>query len=179
MSLIIDGTAISTGKAIKYCPGGYLLGDTIEKVIYDGITVWQLQRDFTATNPSGFPAGTSVSGAWTGELRLSSNQGTSRYITISGIDLTPYKRITSHVSFWRIGNAVGGYSDLQATIRCAGRASNTLYCSSGGNSNSGTITCDVSAVTGVTAVTLAIDFYTVEQNGHGGYTVYNFGFLSS
>ena len=98
MSLIINGTSVPSTKAIEYCPGGYLLGDTIEKVTCDGTTVWQLQKDINVL---------AVRDGWeivrtAGNLAFSGNTLCSSIGSNSGpwvnyyqgtIDLTGYKKI--------------------------------------------------------------------------------------
>ena len=122
MSLIIDGTAISVSKAIEYCPGGYLLGDTIEKVTCDGTTVWQLQKDFNAISsvPSGWTStqtgldSFSISSAYIGSTGYDGRKGYGYYY--GPLDITPYRQVI--ISGYFSGDSAPYTGNPYAWVHC-------------------------------------------------------------
>ena len=106
MSLVINGHEILSSGLVYYN------SVDLDKIICNGVIVWEKQKDITI-NPA-TPGGATISGSnWYGEL-FSQNEdldGTTFCIDIYGIDLSPYSRVVlDATAVWLTSSADNGCS---------------------------------------------------------------------
>ena len=188
MSLIINGTNIPQTSEVS-CDNA-----TLEKVLCDGQTVWQLQRDISVS--AGSSSGiTMLSSQWSHSFSSTNGNvtGNTFYVTMQ-LDLTPYKRVVINASGWAtatrdnsagytFGAGVDSIPSTSSDHQIYGYYSTSEWC--GMCKVRGLpFTLDVSGYNGIHTVYVRVDQWHStnrygEGNGNGNYTISSIQFFTT
>ena len=186
MSLIIDGTNIPNS-------GDYVIFDNtkLDKVICDGVVVWEKQKDITMT-PTNY-GGLSVTGKWSGDYySRNGNLDGTVYSLTTRLDLTQYRKISVEVYAWckvSINNTGSITVSINAGSKKTSRELAYAYKEDDGSNGhtekaeTVTITLDVSQLTGKYTFFVEMKVkHTTNQlgegNSWGGYNIRKIQFLT-